>query len=150
MRDNVKILGILNIVIGCLGMLVALCIFAFFGGLAGIAGAAATRETDGMLGAGVLAAIGAFVAILIALLSLPQIIGGWGLTKFKPWARILMIVISIINLFHVPIGTAIGVYGLWVLFSDETKRLFETGGQPPLPQAGPYVPAYPPEPPRNL
>jgi hypothetical protein len=25
---------------------------------------------------------------------------------------------------HVPFGTALGVYGLWILFNRETERLF--------------------------
>ena len=88
-------------------------------------------------------AIGVGVAVLITVLSLPQIIGGWGLTRFRPWARILMIVVSILNLFHIPIGTALGVYGLWVLFNDDTKRLFETGGVPSVPVTGYGAPGYP-------
>ena len=33
-------------------------------------------------------------------------------------------VVSILSLMMVPFGTIVGVYGLWVLFSKETERLF--------------------------
>ena len=61
---------------------------------------------------------------MVVVLSLPGIIAGIGLLKLQPWARILAIVISALNLLNVPIGTALGVYGLWVLLQAETERLF--------------------------
>ena len=60
------------------------------------------------------------------LLSLPGIIAGIGLLKFRPWARILTIVLSALNLMNIPFGTILGVYGLWVMLSDEGSRLFAT------------------------
>jgi len=36
----------------------------------------------------------------------------------------LMIVISAIELLHIPIGTALGIYGLWALTKPETAALF--------------------------
>jgi hypothetical protein len=37
------------------------------------------------------------------------------------------IIWAILSLFNFPVGTLIGVYMLWVLFNDETKRIFEVG-----------------------
>lgn len=138
MRDHIKIVGILNMVLGGLGLLGALAIFAVFGGLAGVAGFS-NSGTDGLAPAGLLAAIGVFIAGVVLVISLPQLIGGWGLINYKPWARPLMIVVSVLMLLHVPVGTALGVYGLWALLSDESKYLFANGGHP----AVPYAPTYP-------
>jgi hypothetical protein len=79
----------------------------------------------------------------------PGIIIGWGLTAFKPWARILGIVFSGLNLLNVPFGTILGIYGLWVLLSNEGTAIFErrypvpAGAppqwQPPSGSPGPYV-----------
>lgn len=44
---------------------------------------------------------------------------GWGLIKLQPWARIAAIVLGIVSLLHPPFGTALGVYTLWVLLSDQ-------------------------------
>ena len=134
MRDHIKILGILSMILGGFGLVAAIGIFALFGGLAGVAGFS-NNGTDGLAGAGFLAAIGLFLAIVIGVISLPQLIGGWGLINYKPWARILMIVVSVISLLHIPLGTALGVYGLWALLNDEAKYLFATGGRPPVPYA---------------
>jgi hypothetical protein len=40
---------------------------------------------------------------------------GWSLINRKPWARTLAIVIGIIELLKFPLGTALGIYTLWVL-----------------------------------
>ena len=59
-----------------------------------------------------------------ASVSLPGLIAGIGLLNFRSWARILAIVISVLDLIHVPFGTALGVYGLWVPLSQGSERLF--------------------------
>ena len=126
MRDNVKIVAILNIVLGCLGALAGVVVLVIFGGLAGMAGVSAGNDTGAP--AALLALIGTCIAIFLFVVSLPAIIGGWGLMKFRPWARVLMIIVSALNLLHFPLGTALGIYGLIVLLNDETRRLFETRG----------------------
>jgi len=125
MRDHVKILGILHIVFGSLGIVGALVVLLIFGGLAGIVGSSIdTGDVDRTTGMAVLGGIGLVVFIVIALLSVPSLIAGFGLLKYKPWARILTIVLSALDLVHVPLGTALGVYGLWVLLNQQTEALF--------------------------
>lgn len=151
MRDNVKIIAILNIVLGCFGALAGLIVLMIFGGLAGMAGA--THDQDAATAIPILALIGTGIAVFLFVLSVPAIIGGWGMLKFRPWARILMIIVSVLNLLHFPIGTALGIYGLIILLNDETRRLFETGGayvapvpyapQAPYGQPGYAQPGYP-------
>lgn len=126
MADHVRILAWLHIVFGALGLLAALIILAVFGGVAGIVGFAA-HEPDAQVAVPILGLIGGGIFFLLLLLSLPGIIAGLGLLKFQPWARILTIVLSALNLLNVPVGTAIGVYGLWVLLQQDTERLFAAG-----------------------
>jgi hypothetical protein len=134
MRDHVKILGILNIIAGSLTACAGLAILLLLGGLGGII-AAAVRNSVGdgpdtaWIAAPIFATIGICIAGFLILLSAPSIIGGIGLLHYKPWSRILMIIVSGFHLLHVPLGTALGVYGLWVLVSEDTRRLFE-GSQP--------------------
>jgi hypothetical protein len=52
---------------------------------------------------------------------------GVGLLQRRSWARIAGIVISLLNLFYFPLGTMLGVYGLWVLFAKDTERVFNAG-----------------------
>jgi hypothetical protein len=44
--------------------------------------------------------------------------------NYKPWARVLGLVLAVINLFNIPFGTALGIYALWVLLNKDTERLF--------------------------
>lgn len=123
MEQHVKILGVLHIVFGSLGLLVALGMLLLFGGIAGLIGAT-DYSGDAHISIPIVGGIGAFIFFILLVLSLPGVIAGAGLLQFRPWARILTIVLSVLDLIHVPFGTALGVYGLWVLMSPESERLF--------------------------
>jgi hypothetical protein len=43
---------------------------------------------------------------------------GLGLMQHAPWARAAAIILGVLALFHFPLGTALGVYTLWVLLAD--------------------------------
>ena len=126
MREHIKILGILNIVLGGLSALGGLAVIIILGGVAGAIGAAAPAENarDAAVAAPIVAVVGLIVGIFLILLGLPSILGGWGLLNFRPWARILVIILSVLHLLNVPLGTAVGVYGLWVLLGSEGERAF--------------------------
>jgi hypothetical protein len=123
MQTHVKVLAILHIVFGALGVLIGLGIFAFFGGIAGLIHM--DHDPDAALAIPMMGAIGGFVMIVLLAVSIPGIIAGIGLMKYQSWARILTIVLSILDLVSIPFGTALGIYGLWVLFTAEGARLFE-------------------------
>lgn len=74
---------------------------------------------------GVLAIVFVFVLIFTLLVSVPKIVAGYGLRNGKPWARAWAIVASVMTCMSFPIGTAIGVFGLVFLFSDEGKLYFD-------------------------
>ncbi|HUA13944.1 MAG TPA: zinc ribbon domain-containing protein [Verrucomicrobiae bacterium] len=50
---------------------------------------------------------------------------GWGLLQHESWARVVILVLAFISLIHVPFGTALGVYTLWVLLPHEAQREYE-------------------------
>jgi len=79
------------------------------------------------------------VGLLMAALGLPGLLAGYGLLTRKPWARVLAIVVGILSLLNFPIGTAIGIYTLWVL-----TQPVATDTSPSTP-AGKYQPPYSPE-----
>jgi hypothetical protein len=157
MREHIRILGILNIVMGCLTACGGIVLLIVMGGAARLLMAAVgVGDEDAANAAPIIATIGICIGIFLLVLAAPAIIGGWGLLNFRPWSRVLMIVLSILHLIHVPLGTALGVYGLWVLFSDEGRRLLETGGYYAQPVPGSYAPplvtppqgSFPTQPPR--
>jgi len=133
MRDHVRILAYLHIVFGSLGLLCGLVVLLVFGGIAGIVGAANPHDMEAWhVAIPVLGIIGLAICGFVMLLSIPGIVAGVGLLRFQPWARILTIVLSALDLLNVPFGTALGVYGLWVLLQPETERLFGFTTQPQM------------------
>jgi hypothetical protein len=128
MTDHVKILGILHVVYGMFGILAGIIVMVIFGGLAGLV-SVADRRGDALIAVPILGGIGAFVFILLLVLSLPGIVAGFGLLQLQPWARMLTIVLSALELMSVPIGTALGIYGLWVLLSPGGEQLFRRPSQ---------------------
>jgi len=127
-QQHVKVLAILHIVLGGLGVMAALIAMAFFGGLAGLAGIS-DHADGGMIAGGVLGLIGAVIMIVVLVISLPGLIAGIGLLSFQPWARILTIILSALELPGFPFHTALGIYGLWVLLSNEGTALFRGQSQ---------------------
>ena len=66
--------------------------------------------------------LGPFLSVLgfaITALAIVGVIAGWGLMAHCPWARMLTIVLGCINLVHLPLGTALGIYTLWVLLPQD-------------------------------
>jgi len=115
MDVHVKVLGFIHIVNSALLIAVALLV-AVIGGVIGIA---ADDEA-----AAVVPIVATVVSLVLILLAAPGLLGGLGLLKYRAWARIVVVILSVLNLPSIPVGTAIGVYGLWVLLNDETGELF--------------------------
>ena len=119
MREHLKVLGWLYVVSGALVLLLA----AVFGTIFGVAGVLAGGEGGGALIGG----LGFAFALFIAALGVPSLVCGWALLNYKPWARTLGIVLSVLQVANFPVGTVIGGYGLWVLLNDDSRRALEAG-----------------------
>jgi hypothetical protein len=124
MASHVRALAILQIVYSSLGLLLGVMVWLFFGGIAAIVGFNASID-ESMVAVPVLALIGGIASSILILLSLPRLIAGIGLLKFQNWGRTLTIVVSVLGLIDLPVGTALGIYGLWVLTHRDTAPLFQ-------------------------
>ena len=123
-ETHVKIVAWLHIVLSVLGLLVTALVLLVFVGIGLLL--AASDETAAM---GIFAVIATVIGGFLFLVSVPGLIGGIGLLQRQNWARILVLILSVLQLFNVPFGTAIGVYSLWTLTREETQALFgETRG----------------------
>ena len=118
MNTQVKIVGWLWIVNGMLSILMAII------GLAVINWPGIVPNPRDSL----LASTGALCFFLPGIIA--YVIAGYGLLKYKSWARILAIILAILNLILYPIGTALGIYTLVIMFNEETKVLFRGEGTP--------------------
>jgi len=50
---------------------------------------------------------------------------GWGLLQREEWARVVALVMGFIALLSVPVGTALGIYTLWVLLPSESETEYK-------------------------
>jgi len=128
MRKHVTVLGALYIALGILGLIAALVVFAAVAGGGWISGDRSVIA--------ITSTVGAIISAILIFLSVPSIIGGAALLKYAPWARMLVLILGVLNLLNIPFGTALAVYTMWVLLHDETTRLFSGGGAPVISPVG--------------
>jgi hypothetical protein len=112
LQHHLPMVGMLWIVVGVLLLLCALPIL-LVGNVAHFV--INDNPFPGILGPVVLSALGGS----LLLIAVGGILVGWGLRNHEPWARSVAVVLAILALFHPPFGTALGIYTLWVLLSDE-------------------------------
>lgn len=123
METHVKVLGVLYLASSALFLLAALVLILAIGSAAGIVGVAADPN-DAAVAIPILGIAGTALGVMLAVLAVPGIVAGWGLLALQPWARIVAIVLSAVNILNIPFGTVLGIYGLWVLLNKDTERLF--------------------------
>lgn len=117
-EKHIKVLGVLYIVGGVLFLLPALVVSAATA-IPGII----SGDLKAFL---ILSTIGSAVAFLLIALAVPCFIGGYYLMQRRIWARNLLIVLGVINLLNFPVGTAIGIYTLWVLLNAQAKPVYDS------------------------
>jgi uncharacterized membrane protein YidH (DUF202 family) len=108
--------AVINLIIG-----VSLTAFAV---AAALLVTAAGTEPGTEVAAGVTAA----TLTVLALAALAWALAHWqaarGLTRGRPWARNLALVLAAFNLLLLPLGTALGLYTLWVLLHEHVREQF--------------------------
>jgi len=143
-KEHNKLAGIFLMAHGGMQAVVMLIIGVVYG----ILGAAMIAGGGGRNGeARVVGAVFIGVVVILALVALlfcgSQILGGWKMYKERPNARTWGIIGSIVSVLSFPLGTAVGVYGMWFLFGEEGKRFYLGGArhqmieqpQPPPPNS---------------
>lgn len=120
MESHKRILGIIYIVTGIL-LLFGMMIASFFISLIipWISESAGDGEWIFTWFVPFFRAIALFVCIFIAL---PSLIAGWGLLNSRSWAMTLALIVGCLRLFSFPIGTAIGIYTIWVYVEDNRLK----------------------------
>jgi hypothetical protein len=54
---------------------------------------------------------------------------GWGLLQRENWARTVALVVGFVALLNVPLGTALGIYTLWVLLPAQSDEEYKALAQ---------------------
>ncbi|HJZ70735.1 MAG TPA: hypothetical protein VKE51_03295 [Vicinamibacterales bacterium] len=123
MKSQVDFLGILFIVWGLLTTLVGLSTLALgIGAVAVIASAA--RGGGGDVAAGVTAAAFTALAIIAIAWGAAHVVVGVPLRRHRPWSRLVALMLGAVDLLLLPYGTALGIYAIWILLNEDSKKLF--------------------------
>ena len=122
---------------GGLQVLGGIFVALIYGGIGTFMFTSARRDEQAMGGIFLILAI--VVGIIILAIAAVTLLAGWKMLKEKSGARTLGIIASIIALLSFPLGTALGIYGLWFLFGDAGKNFY----------AGNSASSFPPPPPNN-
>jgi len=120
---HVKILAILSSLWGALAILVGLCMLVLSGGA--LAFLTTPQGEPVGLAAGLTAGVFAIIGVFALLWGGAHVWSAVLLRRREPLGRILGLALALVNLLVLPFGTAVGIYALWVLLTNEGRRLFE-------------------------
>lgn len=125
-RDHNKLLGIFFLINGGLAAFAGILVAVIYGGMGTLMFTSA-REEEAQTVGGIFMALGVLVGILVLTFSIFYLVTGWKICKEAQIGRVLGIIASVLSLMSVPLGTALGIYGLWFLLGDQGKALYEGG-----------------------
>jgi hypothetical protein len=117
MEKHINVVAALQIGLSILGILGGIFIFIILH----ITGDLVNDEQARLI----LSIIAKVLSLFIIICCLPGLIAGISLFKRKEWARILTLIVSVIELINFPLGTAIGIYSIWALVQPEIVEQFK-------------------------
>ena len=126
MDRHVRLLGILATLWGALAILVGVSMLLLSAGALAI-----LLGPDGetmALPAGVTAGVFASIGVFSLLWGIAHVRAAVLLGRRAAFGRVLMLGLAIVNLLVFPFGTALGGYALWILLTNDGRRLFEPTG----------------------
>lgn len=138
-KEHSKLLGIFFLIQGGLQLLGGIFVVLIYGGFGVAMLAGGSRSEEQAMG-GIFLALALVIGVFILLFAGFFLFTGWKLHKEQSGARTLGIIASCISLLGFPLGTALGVYGLWFFFGEQGKQYYSGGDMasnypPPPPQS---------------
>ena len=128
-KEHNKLLSIFHFVQGGLQALGGILVGLIYGGI-GIGFLVNARRSEEQAIATMFVVLALIIAPLILIFAAINLTAAYKMLKEKPSARTWGIVASILCLPGIPLGTALGIYGLWFLFGEEGKRFYLGAREP--------------------
>lgn len=123
MKRHVDLLGRLAGLWGALVVLAGLSLLLLAGGA--VAELLDPVGTSVGIAAGLTAGAFALLGIFAVIWGLLHLLAAKWLKQRKASGRMLMLALALTNLPVLPFGTALGIYALWTLLTNEGRHLFE-------------------------
>jgi hypothetical protein len=122
--SHVDLVGVLFMVWGSLTILIGASTLALGMAAASLITAAADAGR-GQFAASLTAATFTVFALIAIIWGAGHVAIGILVRRRRHWSRLAALLLSSVDLLLLPYGTALGVYALWVLLREESKRQFE-------------------------
>lgn len=139
-QEHNRLISIFFHVQGGLQVLAGLFLAIIYGGMGTMFLASARREEEQFIG-GIFVALGFGLGLFVLAFAALDFYAAFKIGRMQPIGRTLGIIVSILSLMSFPLGTALGVYGLWFFFGDQGKFLYGLADAPRM--------NYQPPPPPN-
>ena len=123
MERHIGLLAILNSLWGALAMLVGVSMLLLSAGAMAILIAPEGRNVG--FAAGLTAGTFALIGIFSVLWGGAHLWAAARLRRHHASGRVPALGLAVVNLLILPFGTALGIYAMWVLLTNEGRRLFE-------------------------
>lgn len=127
MTDHAKLLGIGFLIFGFIATLTLLLIAVLM--VFGLGGMLfyAKDSGDAMFGA-TFGIIGSIVMLLgfFVFMALPHLLAGYTFLKRRKSSKIFGVIASVFSFFTFPLGTALAVYCIWFIFSEQGNRFYKS------------------------
>ena len=123
MERHIGLLAILNSLWGALAMLVGVSMLLLSVGALAILVAPEGRAVG--FAAGLTAGTFAVIGVFSVLWGGAHLWAAARLRRHHASGRVLALGLAVVNLLILPFGTALGIYALWVLLTNEGRRVFE-------------------------
>lgn len=122
MHKEIELLGALHIAISILYTLVFSAIYAVLF----IKGFFSGEENSANIQLVIFAVVGAFLLFF----AISGVIAALGIIRSRSWAQMMILILGCLNLICVPLGTALGVYTIWIFMHSEKSGLKVTKEEP--------------------
>jgi hypothetical protein len=123
-KDHNKLLSIFFFIQGGLTLLGGLFIVVVYGILGGAMLTTSRRNDEQFMG-GMFLVMAVVIGAIMLLFAGFYLFGGYKMLKEQKSGRVIGIIGSILSLLSFPLGTALGIYGLWFLLGDLGRGLYE-------------------------
>jgi hypothetical protein len=122
-KEHNRLAGIFLLVHGAIQICGLLLVGLIYGGLGAAVMINSQKEDEQIFGAFLLGVV-VIVLIIGFIFAAIQMVSGWKMLKEKSNARTWGIVANIIAVLSFPLGTAVGIHGLWFLFGEQGKSFY--------------------------
>lgn len=125
MLRHADLLGILYLIWGALSLVAGVSVLILAAGAAAII----ASNNEPAHPAGLAARVTAVTFFLLAACAIAwggvHAWSGYAIRRHRGWARLVGLALAVLNLLFIPFGTALGGYALWVLLTEQGRKLFE-------------------------